>query len=57
MNERHGGLRVEKGHGRFNFRSFFKLINQVHPKYWQFILGIIIGLIATGINLWVPKMA
>ncbi|KRK60689.1 hypothetical protein FC31_GL000721 [Limosilactobacillus antri DSM 16041] len=48
---------VDRGQGRFNFRSFFKLINQVQPKYWQFIVGIIIGLVATGINLWVPKMA
>ena len=46
MNERHGGLRVEKGHGRFNFRSFFKLINQVHPGdynwtgcYWNQFMG------------------
>lgn len=48
---------VDRGQGRFNFRSFFELINQVQPKYWQFIIGIIIGLVATGINLWVPKMA
>lgn len=52
-----GSVRVDRGQRRFNFRSFFKLINQVHPRYWQFIVGIIIGLIATGINLWVPKMA
>lgn len=50
-------IRVDRGRGRFNFQSFFQLINQVHPKYWQFIVGIIVGLIATGINLWVPKMA
>ena len=52
-----GGPRVEKGRNNFSFSDFFKLINQVHPKYWQLIVGILAGLIGTGANLIVPQFA
>ncbi len=52
-----GRPRIEKGKHSFSFQDFFKLINQVHPKYWQLIVGILAGLIATGANLIVPQFA
>lgn len=52
-----GGPRVEKGQKSFSFSDFFKLINRVHPKYWQLIVGILTGLIATAANLVVPQFA
>jgi ATP-binding cassette subfamily B protein AbcA/BmrA len=52
-----GGPRVEKGQKSFSFSDFFKLINRVHPKYWQLIVGIFTGLIATAANLVVPQFA
>lgn len=39
------------------FQDFFKLINQVHPKYWQLVVGTLAGLIATEANLIVPQFA
>ena len=51
------GSRVEKGQNSFSFSNFFKLINRVKPHYWQLIIGIITGLIATGANLIVPQFA
>lgn len=52
-----GGSRVERGQNSFSFSDFFKLINRVKPHYWQLIVGIITGLIATGANLVVPQFA
>lgn len=52
-----GRPQIEKGKHSFSFQDFFKLINRVHPKYWQLIVGILAGLIATGANLIVPQFA
>ena len=52
-----GRPRIEKGKHSFSFQDFFKLINQVHPKYWQLVVGTLAGLIATGANLIVPQFA
>ena len=52
-----GRPRIEKGKRSFSFQDFFKLINQVHPKYWQLVVGTLAGLIATGANLIVPQFA
>ena len=52
-----GRPRIEKGNRSFSFQDFFKLINQVHPKYWQLVVGTLAGLIATGANLIVPQFA
>lgn len=41
----------------FKFSDFFKLINQIHPKYWQLIVGILLGFISTGVSLFVPQLA
>lgn len=59
MGPGHGrrGMRVERGQNSFSFSYFFKLINKVKPKYWQLIVGIFTGLIATGANLIVPQFA
>lgn len=59
MGPGHGrrGMRVERGQNSFSFSDFFKLINKVKPKYWQLIVGIFTGLIATGANLIVPQFA
>lgn len=55
MPDRH--LRVEKGKNSFSFKDFFELINRVHPKYWQLVVGILAGLVATTANLVVPQLA
>lgn len=52
-----GRPRIEKGKHSFSFQDFFKLINQVHPKYWQLVVGTLAGLIATEANLIVPQFA
>lgn len=42
---------------KFNFREFFSLINQLHPQYLKLIVGILLGLVSTGANLFVPQLA
>lgn len=48
---------VEKSKEKFKFSSFFNLISQTHPHYWQLIVGIMLGLISTVANLLVPQLA
>ncbi|MBD5430270.1 ABC transporter ATP-binding protein [Lactobacillus sp.] len=48
---------VENSKEKFKFSSFFNLVGQTHPHYWQLILGTILGLIATAANLFVPQLA
>lgn len=42
---------------KFNFREFFSLINQLHPQYTKLIVGILLGFVSTGANLFVPQLA
>lgn len=42
---------------KFNFREFFSLINQLHPQYLKLVVGILLGLVSTGANLFVPQLA
>lgn len=48
---------VEKSKEKFKFNSFFSLVSKAHPHYWQLIIGIILGLLATVSNLAVPQLA
>lgn len=41
----------------FSFKDCFGLINQIHPKYWQLVVVIILGFISTGASLFVPQLA
>lgn len=50
-------MRVEPSTTKFNFNSFFQLIKQTKPKYWQLYVGLATGLIATGFQLVVPQFA
>jgi len=43
--------------GKFKFNAFLHLIQQTKPKYWQLWVGLLLGLIATGAQLAVPKLA
>ncbi|WP_020089338.1 ABC transporter ATP-binding protein [Levilactobacillus parabrevis] len=43
--------------GKFDFKGFLHLIRQTKPKYWQLWIGLTLGLIATGAQLAVPKLA
>lgn len=43
--------------GKFNSKAFLKLIRQTQPKYWQLWVGLFLGLLATGAQLAVPKLA
>ncbi len=42
---------------KFSFQSFFSLINQLHPQYIKPFVGILLGFISTGANLFVPQLA
>lgn len=42
---------------KFDFKGFLHLIRQTKPKYWQLWIGLTLGLIATGAQLAVPKLA
>ncbi|WP_412990158.1 ABC transporter ATP-binding protein [Pediococcus siamensis] len=42
---------------KFNFKSFAKLIGKIRPHFWQLGLGLLLGLIATGMQLAVPQYA
>lgn len=48
---------MDRKQNNFSFKDFFSLINQIHPKYWQLIVGIILGFISTGASLFVPQLA
>ena len=43
--------------GKFDVQGFLHLIRQTKPKYWQLWVGLVLGLIATGAQLAVPKFA
>ncbi len=46
------------GHSqKFNFKNFVQLIAKIKPRFWQLGLGLFLGLIATGMQLIVPKVA
>ena len=47
----------KKKKDNFNFKSFINLIRQTKPKYWQLWAGLGLGLIATTVQLLVPKVA
>ena len=63
MDRRAGGPRgggsqdAQYTRAKFDFKGFLSLIRQTKPKYWQLWLGLILGFIATGAQLAVPKMA
>lgn len=42
---------------KFKLRDFIHLITQSKPHYWQLIVGLILGLFSTGMQLAVPKFA
>lgn len=42
---------------KFNIKSFLNLIKQTKPKYWQLWIGLFLGILATGAQLMVPKIA
>ena len=48
---------MDRKQNNFSFKDFFSLINQIHPKYWQLIVGVILGFISTGASLFVPQLA
>ncbi|PIO84152.1 multidrug ABC transporter permease [Loigolactobacillus backii] len=41
----------------FDFKGFFSLIRDVKPRFWQLWLGLGLGLVATIMQLMVPKLA
>ncbi len=42
---------------KFKFKDFFKLINQIEPRYSRLIIGVLLGFIGTMANLFVPQLA
>ncbi|AMV68724.1 Lipid A export ATP-binding/permease protein MsbA [Pediococcus damnosus] len=42
---------------KFNFKDFASLVKQIKPHFWQLIVGVLLGIIATGSQLIVPKIA
>ena len=48
---------MESKRKQFKFTSFFGLVNQIHPHYWQLVVGVLLGLISMTANLIVPQLA
>ena len=48
---------MDRKQNNFSLKDFFSLINQIYPKYWQLVVGIILGFISTGASLFVPQLA
>lgn len=46
-----------KNKSKFKIKGFLRLIAQIKPKYWQLGVGLLLGMIATGMQLAVPKFA
>ncbi|MCI2020044.1 MAG: ABC transporter ATP-binding protein/permease [Lentilactobacillus buchneri] len=46
-----------KNKSKFKIKGFLQLIAQIKPKYWQLGVGLLLGMIATGMQLAVPKFA
>lgn len=46
-----------KNNTKFNFKTFMGLINRIHPRYWQLLLGFFLGVVATAMQLMVPGIA
>ncbi|GAX08182.1 multidrug ABC transporter ATP-binding and permease protein [Secundilactobacillus silagincola] len=42
---------------KFNFKDFAQLVIKIKPHFWQLGVGLLFGLIATGIQLTVPQLA
>ena len=42
---------------KFKVKDFAKLITTLKPKYWQLAIGVVLGLAATGAQLFVPQLA
>lgn len=42
---------------KFNFTDFASLVREIKPHFWQLVVGLILGIIATGSQLIVPKVA
>ena len=42
---------------KFSIRDFFSLVNKLHPHYSRLIIGVLLGLLGTGANLFVPQLA
>ncbi|WP_367296152.1 ABC transporter ATP-binding protein [Levilactobacillus yonginensis] len=42
---------------KFDFKGFLNLIRHTKPKYWQLWVGLFLGMLATGAQLAVPKLA
>ncbi|MCC6122044.1 ABC transporter ATP-binding protein [Weissella cibaria] len=42
---------------KFNMKAFMALVRQTKPAYWQLVLGLGLGVLATGIQLAVPHLA
>lgn len=42
---------------KFNFKDFAQLVVKIKPHFWQLGVGLLFGLIATGIQLTVPQLA
>lgn len=51
------GEKMIRPKSKFNFRDFVVLIGQVKPKYWQLMVGLTIGLVASAAQLAVPTFA
>lgn len=46
-----------KNKSKFKIKGVLQLIAQIKPKYWQLGVGLLLGMIATGMQLAVPKFA
>lgn len=56
MKER-GGYRVEGSEKSFSLKAFLQLIQKTKPKYLLLVIGMLLLMVSSGIQVYVPKLA
>ncbi len=55
--EERGGYRVEGSEKSFSLKAFLQLIQKIKPKYLLLIIGMLLLMVSSGIQVYVPKLA
>lgn len=55
--EEHGGYRVEGSEKSFSLKAFLQLIQKTKPKYLLLVIGMLLLMVSSGIQVYVPKLA
>lgn len=55
--EERGGYRVEGSEKSFSLKAFLQLIQKTKPKYLLLVIGMLLLMVSSGIQVYVPKLA